>query len=348
MSSVGIDCRFARFHAGLGRYTRALVTELCKRDDGISYTLFVHSADEPWLQSLQIIPNIVEAPFEHYSLAEQTKFPHIIHESGVDMLFSTHFNVPVRLKIPFVVTVHDLILHRYPNQASPVKRLAYRYLMKHAVKNASAIIAVSDYTASHITKVYGREVSSKVRRIYEGVEGHFVHQSLDEQERIRNQYALEKPYFLYVGNAKQHKRVPMLLEAFRRADIENMELILVTGGKESEHLPRLPHVRLLHNVPDENLLALYSAATAFVTASAYEGFGLPALEAQACGTPVIACKTSALPEVCLDGCVLTEDSVQKLSYALKQPLHAYTAPESLPFSWQKAAEETAEVLANAV
>lgn len=341
MISIGIDCRFARFHAGLGRYTRALVSELIKRNDNIRYTLFVHSCEEKWIADLQPCPRIIEAPFKHYSFAEQVRFPAVIHNAKVDLFFSPHFNVPLKLKVPFIVTIHDLILHRYPNQASFSKRMAYRFLMKHAVRKSSAIIAVSNFTKSDLVSAYGAGITSKITRIYEGVEKHFAPKPQAEQDRVRSLYGLHKPFFLYVGNGKEHKRVPMLISAFAKANVEHADLILVSGGKEVSLIQRPENVQILSDVPDDDLPALYSAANAFVTASAYEGFGLPALEAQACGCKVIACNTSALPEICKQNSTLVKDSVSALSIALSEALPGKIAPAPLSFNWEKAAEETA-------
>src|SRR6185436_11796887 len=110
MSLVAIDCRFASYHAGLGRYTRELTSALLKRDDPWDYMLLVKDPAESWLRGLPSSPRIVAAPFAHYSFAEQWHLPRVIRESGADLLFSPHFNVPLRSPVPFLITVHDLIL----------------------------------------------------------------------------------------------------------------------------------------------------------------------------------------------------------------------------------------------
>jgi glycosyltransferase involved in cell wall biosynthesis len=196
---IGIDCRFAGTNSGLGRYTRELTAALQKRNDGIEYVLFGND----------------NAPFPHYSLREQTSFPGIIKKSGVDLFFAPHFNVPLLCPVPFVTTIHDLILHRYPNQASSTKRLAYRAVMRHTVRKAQSLIAVSQFTADELTSVYGKDVKKKISVIHEAVSDEFIKKSAAACSPTLNRFGLKKPFFLYVGNAKQHKNVQMLIDAYR-------------------------------------------------------------------------------------------------------------------------------------
>ena len=162
MRNIAIDCRFAGTNSGLGQYTRELVTHLLKRSDAVKYTLIAHRAHEPWLKNLQGDPEIIIADIPHYSLAEQTKIPKLLKKSKVDLLFSPHFNVPFRLTIPFVVTIHDLILHRFPNQASLFKQVTYRRLINSAVKRAKSIITISDFVKRELIDVYGDPIRTKI------------------------------------------------------------------------------------------------------------------------------------------------------------------------------------------
>ena len=149
MQSIGIDCRFAASHSGLGRYTRELVSHLLQRRDGVHYVLFVRSGDEAWLKKdfgSSFSLNVFKC--DHYSLAEQMRFPGVIRAAGIDLLFSPHFNVPFLQGVPTVVTVHDLILHRFPNEASFARRLAYRFVMRQSLRNARHVFAVSESTKS--------------------------------------------------------------------------------------------------------------------------------------------------------------------------------------------------------
>ncbi|MBI3336470.1 glycosyltransferase family 4 protein [Candidatus Peregrinibacteria bacterium] len=316
---IGIDCRFAATPSGLGRYTRELVTHLLKRSDGIEYVLFVHSQNEVWLPKNCILKI---ADFPHYSIREQIYFPGIIKQSSIDFFLSPHFNVPLRCSIPFIVTIHDLILHEFPHEALLWKRLAYRWQMNHAIRNSDHIIAVSEYTANDIRKHYGdRHISV----IHEGVQSSFSPKSSEEQQRVLQKYNIKKSFFLYVGSNKDHKNVPLLKKA---AHLSGVSLLCIPES--------------IGTVPDHDLPALYSASTAFVTASLAEGFCLPAVEALACGCPVIASNCGAIPEVTKGHATLIEPTVNAFTQAMKNP-----PPRPSPirlYDWQNAAQKTAAIL----
>lgn len=339
MQKIGIDCRFSGVPTGLGRYTRELVPPLVRQVPDVQWVLFVRSKDELWLKDLPKSIQIVTADIPHYSLAEQTTLPKIIKVSGIDELFVPHFNVPFRCPVPFTVVVHDLILHRYPNQSSFVKRFAYRFLMKHAVKNAKSIISVSEFTASEIQKYYHQDSTT----VTEAVSAAFAAPNPPEIERVQQVHFLPEKYFLYVGNAKQHKNVQVLISAFVQAALKNTALILVSPGPEAAALQLPSTVRRLTNVPDEDLPVLYAKAQAFMTASLYEGFCLPVLEALSCDCPVIAANTSAIPELAAEGVVLVEPTAEAFTAALlnfSKPKHV--APPTR--TWEQVAAEVWRIL----
>lgn len=347
MQSIGIDCRFAASHSGLGRYTRELVTHLLKRKDPIHYILFVRSSDEDWIpknfgQSISL--NVFDE--DHYTLREQMLLPRALRSAGIDLLFSPHFNVPFLTGVPTVVTVHDLILHRYPNNANIVRQLAYRLLFRRAVTHARHVIAVSRFTAQELSGVYGRRITRKMTVIPEAVSPHFRRHPPEECVRVLERHGIRQPFFLYVGNAKEHKNVPMLLAAFRELGDPSVQLALVTDGPEIERLGSGANVRIMRNVPEEDMPFLYSSARCFVSASLYEGFGLPLLEAHACGCPGIVLNRSSFPEIAPPGTVLTETSVEALTDALRSP-PAWQGPVS-PRTWADVAAETAAVFSEAL
>jgi len=345
VSSIGIDCRFAATQSGHGRYTRELVPALLQGSQGDSFVLFVRSKGEGWLKGLSGSCIVTEAPYEHYSVAEQRVFPRRLRTTGIDLLFSPHFNVPFFCPIPFVVTIHDLILHMYPNQASILRRLCYRAMIGKAVRKARGIITVSSFTAEHVKEMYGADVSKKITVIPNGVSSAFTRKSPDEQEHARKRYDLSKQFYLYVGNAKEHKNVQLLIDAYASLDDHRTDLVLVTSGPEVSCLTLPPGVRILSDVAEADLPALYSAARAFVSASAYEGFGLPATEAEACGCPVIATNRGALPEVLSAHALLVEPDLEHIRSAMMHPPDIPETPVKR-YSWQETAERTLALLHN--
>ncbi len=325
---------------GLARYTSELVSALLSRPNGdIHYVVLVRNTAE--LPDIRLPHRILLADIPHYSLAEQTKLPALLKASGADLAFFPHFNAPFFCPIPFVATVHDLILHRHPGDVSFLKQAAYRVLVHRALRRAKAIIAVSQWTKDDVAANYGPAVAKKTTVIGEGVNESFMVQPLARIEDVRMRYGLQRPFFLYVGNCKPHKNVPMLLDAFSLAR-PDADLLLVSGGADARALRLPPNVRLLEGVPDDDLPLLYGAARCFVTASLEEGYCLPIAEALACGCPVIGTNRAAIPEI-LDGHgVLVEPTVEAFEAAFGDP-PTLAAPVRIG-NWEKAADETEQML----
>lgn len=352
--TIGIDCRFAGTRSGIGRYTEELVRCLLKRNDHWRYILFVRNRNDlpdlPSSDNFQF--SIFNFPF--YSLQEQLNFPSLIRQSKIDLLHVPHFNIPFFCPVPFVVTVHDLILHRYPNQASLTKRLAYRILMHRAVKQSSHILVVSAFTAGEIKKTYGDDLGKKMTVTHEGVSDGFHPASEDQKNQIRKKYDLParttarsggpSSFLLYTGACKEHKNVQTLIDAVP----ENQTLILVTGGKEMKKLKMKSNVRILTNIPDADLPILMSAASVYVQPSLYEGFGLPVLEAMACGVPVVASNRTSLPEITKENAILVDPTLGGIKEGIEKslvtrPNREQAIAHAQSFSWEHMATDTARV-----
>jgi glycosyltransferase involved in cell wall biosynthesis len=246
--------------------------------------------------------------------------------------------------LPFVATVHDLILHRYPGDAPLAKRVAYRVLVHRALRRARAVVAVSEWTKRDVAAAYGPAVARKTVVVGEGVDASYAPQSRPRIEAVRDRYGLRKPFFLYVGNCKQHKNVDTLVSAYSLAQ-PDAELVIVSGGPEAKAL-RLPvGARLLEGVPNDDLPALYSAAKCFVTASLEEGYCLPIAEALACGCPVIASDRAAIPEILAGHGALVEPTDAALAAAMLDP-PSLAAPVRVG-SWDDAAADAERVLLGA-
>lgn len=341
MQCIGIDCRFADAKAGLGTFTRELVTALLPLLSDRSVVLFI-GRDTSWLPSpLPAHVRTAQAPFAAYSAAEQFSFPNLIQSEKIDLFFAPHFNVPLFLTVPFVATVHDLILHRYPGNASLLKRLAYRFVLRRTVKNAKAILTVSQFTKDDLIHHYGTRVESKTHVVYPGVSSIFSPRSETEQSVVRSRYSLTAPYFLYVGGCKQHKNVQTLIDAFASANLGETELVLIANGRECASLTRKPRVRFLQNVPTDDLPALYSAALASVTATLDEGFYLPGVEALACGSLALATNVGAIPEVLGNNAMLVEPHAAAIADGLRSCIKASQRRNAVTFKqydWRESAK----------
>jgi len=355
---IGIDARFGDARAGLGTYTRELLKELIPMLRSYKVVLFVQSTESSWLKPFKGAAEIVLAPFAPYSLAEQTSFPSAIHRATLDLFYAPHFNVPLSISVPFVCTVHDLILHRFPGAASLPKRFGYRLVLARALKNATKVVTISNATKDDLLHHYGASIASNIEVVYPGVSERFSPQSMLEQDRVREKYGLESPYLLYVGSWKEHKNVPMLIEAFQDAALGDVDLVLVAKGSECESLPKRDRVRHLPNVLTSDLPALYSGALATVTATKDEGFCLPLIEAMACGCPAIGTTIGPIPEVTGGHALLTGPTVPSLADAMKRAIRdpdfhsekkrAAARAWVMRYSWKNAADRVRKVLTAAL
>jgi len=231
--------------------------------------------------------------------SEQAALPRTLRRLGSDVHHATHFNLPYVTSVPIVLTVHDLIAYLDPSKArSRAAGAYYRAAFPRAVRRADAIVAVSPFTARQLREVFGVG-DDRLRVIESGVDRtHWRPRPDAEVTAVRARFGLPSEYLLYVGTAKPHKNLATLFAAHR----PHHPPLVLAGPTEDEVAlldpPVVPANRrvVLGRVPDAALPALYSGARALVLPSLHEGFGLTAIEAMACGTPVIVSDGGALPE----------------------------------------------------
>lgn len=261
-----------------------------------------------------------------------------------------------------VAVVHDLEFLRYPQTYTLFNRALLRFFTRHAVRNATQLIAVSQYTKDDVVRTYGRSPDD-ITVVHHGV-AHERFQNIEGREEIRQRYKLPERYVLFVGALQPRKNIVGLLAAFeevKRAE-PDVHLVLVGGGEwkasplfaKIEASPARDSIHLLRRVPSGDMPALYQMAAAFVLSSFSEGFGMPVLEAMASGTPVIASNTSALPEIAGDAAILVPPSKPPvIAEAMLRILRDSSPRQALiikgrvrasQFTWDAAAEQTASVI----
>ena len=332
MALIAVDGRFLGTGTGLANYTKHLLQALVA-DGRHNYIVLTRAPG-----AIDLDVEVVAADIAHYSVGEQARLPRIVSATGCDLAFYPHFNAPVISATPFVITVHDLILHRFPGDASLARRAIYRTLLQRNLRAARHVIAVSEWTRQDLIKHYGPGIGDKTTVSGEGAGDAFTPRSAKEVNEVRARLGLVRPYVLYAGNAKPHKNLDLLATAHRASQLDE-DLVLVTGDPDAaRHTGR--GVVIARGIDDNALAALYSGARAFVTASLDEGYCLPVAEALACGCPVIASDCGAIPETAQGHARLVPPTVEAWTQALKSPVT--TQPAVRLGEWEDAAGRTVE------
>jgi glycosyltransferase involved in cell wall biosynthesis len=353
-------------NAGLGRYIKNLVENLAQIDKDNQYTILLR---RKYFDTLTLPPNWkkVLADFRHYSFREQLILPYLISEQKPDLVHFPHFNAPVFYRKPYVVTIHDTLMHKQkgidattlPAPLYFLKRLAYHFVFKNSVMNSRSIIVPSLAVKTDLLSIY--EVNgSKVSVTYEGV---------DESVKTQGGAAVQKPYFVYVGNAYPHKNISRLIEAMLMLN-KNIEqkVILAIGSARNIFTQRLEglikkhkageYVKLLGFVKDEELGSLYKNSAGFVFPSLSEGFGLPGLEAMKAGTLLLTSDIPVFKEVYKNQAIYFDP---RDPYSMAESmLHTLKMDETdrnkfiesgqefvKRYSWAKMATETLDIYQNA-
>jgi glycosyltransferase involved in cell wall biosynthesis len=316
---IAIDARKWRDY-GIGTYVRNVVRHLAQIDRETTYLLFCNPADESALRDLaeNFVPVVDSSA--GYSLREHISLPLKLRSLGAELLHSPHYVRPLFCTIPSVVTIHDCIHLLFP-QYLP-NRMAFRYarfVMGSAIRNSSIVFTVSEASRADILRFYPSTDPAKVHVVPNAIDAELlVDPGEAERERVRERYQIRGRFVLFAGNVKPHKNLERLIRAFARVRCQegNEDLRLVVIGDDVSRYASLrrtadeagvrQEVRFFGFVPHETLAALYRMATVFAFPSLYEGFGLPPLEAMACGTPVVTSRISSLPEVVGDGALLVD------------------------------------------
>ncbi len=365
---IGIDARFyGPKQKGLGRYVQKLVENLESEDVVNKYIVFLRK--ENWDEYNPKNPNFkkVLADYRWYSFKEQFLMPWKIKREKIDLMHFPHFNVPVFYFKPFVVTIHDLILKRFPTRRASalgffpywLKSFAYQIVIFLALKRAKKIIAISNYTKSDILK-YFRVSQEKIEVIYEGgVIARRETGAAPESGGLPPN--IPKPYLLYVGNAYPHKNLERLILAFdklNRSCKTKLQLVLVGEidyfykrlQKEFAYIQGLIFAGF---VRDSELEVLYRNAALYVFPSMCEGFGLPPLEAMDCGLPVVSSNATCLPEVLGNAAVyFNPENIEEMTKKIKEVLSDAKTREKLilkghervkKYDWGKMARETIKI-----
>jgi alpha-1,3-rhamnosyl/mannosyltransferase len=357
-----IDARTASDHfPGIGRYTYSLARAIAREGALEQLLLIVNpkSINTRFdLASLkeQCGVRLVETSARSFSLREQLQLPSQLRKLSADVLHYPYTIMPLATPRPYVLTVHDIIPIRFPQYFSLLQRMLYRMSLTISLHSAACVICVSEATRSELKSVL-RVEADRLFVAHEGVSEAFRPSARHELERVRTRYGLPEDYLLYVGSNKPHKNLASLLDAY--AGVHSAPTLVLAGAQDHRYqkarrrvslLNLEKRVRFLDSVMEKDLPALYGGATAFLYPSIYEGFGLPPLEAMACGVPVVCSDIPSLIETTGDA-ALKFDPTDTASIAaaverivedgkLRTDLKDRGLRHSAAFSWKKAAEVT--------
>jgi glycosyltransferase involved in cell wall biosynthesis len=369
---IGIDARKLK-DFGIGTYIRHLLTAIAAREESQDYRFRVYArrADRDAMPPLPPHFDVIEEESPGYSLAELTRFAWTLYRERLDLFHATHYVLPPLLRGRAVVTIHDIIHLLYPQFLPNRAALLYaRVMIRRALARADRIITVSYNSKRDLVDYFGVG-PARVDVIYNGVSRKFRDDiPADERRRVAEKYRVATPYLLFLGGEKPHKNVQNVVRAFaearrRRPGLPHAMVLAGPLPKESARLDALLSALELDAlvarpgiVEEDDLPGLYAGADAFLYPTLYEGFGLPVVEAMACGTPVLTSSTSALQEVAGGYAYLVDpmdvDAISRgiVALATDEKLRSdfieLGKKRALDFSWDKAAERTLEVYANAL
>ena len=354
---IGFDASSLRKNqSGVGHYTASLLSALSTEFPDQRYLVLSHLPD--------CVPqgiNLIRTQKRAFPIKEiwmQAWVPRILARYRPDLCHFTNSIAPLRMRVPYVVTVHDLSLIRHPEWHPWTRRIWMRRLIRPAVLGAREVLCDSEATRADL-RAWLNLPPDRLSVVPLGARKVFTRVCPPEERNAALQrHGLSRPYFLYLGNIEPRKNLLMLLRAFGQANLDQTELVL--AGQRAwlwEEIVRSlgtlkleSRVRLLDYVPDEDLPALMQSARAFVYPSRMEGFGLPVLEAMVSGTAVVVSRIEPLTSLVADaGWIAEVDNVDQWRSALEEAcrdeekrmvLAARGRERALQYTWEATARMT--------
>jgi glycosyltransferase involved in cell wall biosynthesis len=347
---------------GIGNYTYNLIKELNKLDADKDFLYLINYEHNRFFTNLKEVT--INNPFK--VLKTYAWYPFLViklRDHDLDVIHNPS-QVPTFLKFKqkYIITIHDLTPFITPKESKFGRPLIYKLFFPRTLKTADKIIADSNSTKQDLIR-YFNIPEEKIKVILLAADEKFKPLNNEEIDEFKQEYNLNFPFILYVGTLEARKNILTLIRAFYKLKKKNIHYKLVITGKKGwkykEIFKTIDKLNLQNDiiftgyVPEEDLPALYKAADLFVYPSIYEGFGLPPLEAMACGTPVITSNTSSLPEVVGDAGIMVDpydvDGLARAMYKaltnerLRKEMTKKGLERAKMFSWEKCARETLEV-----
>ncbi len=339
-----------RNNAGISQYIRQLIIHL--KDKHELTVVHLKKSDDPVYNGTRevLIPR-----FFHWPPLIRLYMNLALRSLDVDVLYHPGpIGYLVKPKVPLVQSMHDMTPVKMPESQRMLSRLGYKILTRAYVRTADALLTLSESSRNDVCSML-KVPRSKVHVTYLASMHKLPEKS--ELKRVREKYGLQFPYFIFVGTRVPHKNLVRMLEAFVQSKSKNHFVLVGSSGYRSGELydavRRLGIADRVHSfdsVPNNDLPGLYAAAESLVFVSLNEGFGLPVIEAMACGCPVIAGRVSSIPEVAGDAALYVDPyNVDDIARAIRsvskkrQVLIRKGLIQAKKFSWEKTAGQTVEV-----
>ena len=368
--NLGIDGNEANVEnrVGSGQYTIEILRQFSKiRSNKVEVFL----KEKPAEELPQENSNFTYKVFGPKKLWTQIALPlRLVSNKKLNVFFSPAHYGPRFSRVPYVVTIHDLSYLHFPKLFNKDDLYQLKNWSKYSIEKSAHIIAVSKSTKEDIVKNYNVK-ADKVTVIYEGYDKRrFKKQTKEKIEKIKTRYKIKGDYIIFVGTLQPRKNVEKLMEAFniliQNQDPNVQNLSLVIAGKKGWLYDRIfkkanslsikNKIIFTDFVPDEDLPAIVSGAKVYVLPSLWEGFGIPVIEAQACGVPVVVSNGSSLPEIVGESGILVDpNSPNEVAAGIRKALEPENSQNLVKaglenikrFSWENCAKETLQVLEKA-
>lgn len=368
---IAINTRFllAGKMEGMGRFTYEILRRMVEaHPEHQFFFLFDRKHDPSFIFAPNITPISIFPPARHAVLFwvwYEIAVPRVLKKINADIFISPDNFCSLSTKVPTILVIHDLAYRHHKEYISPLNQRYYEYFMPRFVQRANHIVAVSEYTKTDILKKFQTD-SSKISVVYNSVDKRFKPIDEPEQALIRKKYADGKPYFLYLGAIHPRKNISRLIQAFELFKEKNNDAphqLLLVGRKAwktneieliYEKTKCKKDIHFLNYIEEADLVPLLASAYYLVYVSLFEGFGLPLLEAMACGVPCISSNTSSMPEVVGEAGILADPySVESIADGFtkvftdkdfRQNLIAKIPEQTAKFSWEKSAERFWDII----
>lgn len=363
---IGVDARKLR-DGGIGTYIRNLLSVFLGRTDGHKFVLFLLQEDLGSYAHPGSLAEEVKVRAGKYSVSEHWLLARAARRAEVDLYHSPHYTLPLPIQCPAVVTVHDLIHVRFARFFPAGAGIYARTIAGAAVRKARIVLVDSKHVRDDVHEILGVSMD-RVRVVPLGVASAFSRRPAHQVEVFVKERMLPSAYFLYVGDRKKHKNLELLIDALQRMPASD-RLPLVLSGTAwrpahplAQRAQRAGVLSCFHfSGPlrtDDDLALLYSGAALYLQPSLDEGFGLPPLEAMACGTPVLSSSAGALKETLGDAAALLPPSEPEVwAEVMTELLQNSTRRDDLVrrglaqargFTWERTAELTMDAYSEAM